>query len=81
MLSRAFKMACAVMCLASAVGCGGVEPADAVIEPDATEAKAEGEISAQGLPPGCGAWKQTCCEGYICNTGLECDPATKRCYY
>jgi hypothetical protein len=79
MLSRVFRMACAVMCLASAAGCGGVEQEDPAGVTDPVESS--GDISAQGLPPGCGAFKQTCCEGYICNTNLECDPASKRCLY
>ena len=87
MLPRVLKRAVAVMGLALALACGGAEPMDgAAPEGVSTEAQApateavSSDTSAQGLP-GCGAFKQPCCEARFCNTGLVCDTRTLRCLY
>lgn len=87
MLPRIVKSAFAVMALSLAVACGGVETTD-VEAPEAVSTEAQAptteavseETSAQGLP-GCGAFKQPCCELKYCNTGFECDPRTLKCLY
>lgn len=79
MLSRAFRLTCALLCLISAAACATAEREDVETETETVEAA--DDVSTTGLPPGCGAFKQPCCEGYICNTNLECDPTSKRCLY
>jgi hypothetical protein len=76
--------------MAFALACGGAETTGVSEGTEAvpTEAQAPateampGGVSAQTLPgSGCGAFKQTCCQNQVCNTGLECDPATLKCLY
>ena len=87
MLPRVVTSAFAVMGLALALACGGAETAD-VDQPEGVSTEAQtptteavsGDTSAQVLP-GCGGFKQTCCELKYCKTGLECDPSTLKCLY
>ncbi|MHA7630656.1 hypothetical protein [Corallococcus sp. M7] len=80
MLTRVVKSAFAVMGLSLALACGGVETVDvdpAEVQAPTTEAVSD-DVSAQNKP-GCGAWKQPCCELKYCNQGYECDPSTLKC--
>lgn len=89
MLPRILKNACAVLCMTAALACGGgVEPTEAgdgagavTTEAQAPAAEKPSPDSPELIPPGCGAFKQSCCQGLYCNTGLECDPSTLRCLY
>ncbi|RKH21770.1 hypothetical protein D7X74_00110 [Corallococcus sp. CA047B] len=75
------------MGLAMALACGGAETADVELtEGVSTEAQSpaaeavSADTSAQVLP-GCGGFKQRCCELKYCNTGYECDPSTLKCLH
>ncbi|NOK22500.1 hypothetical protein [Corallococcus carmarthensis] len=87
MLTRVAKSAFVVMGLAFALACGGAETTDAEqTEGVSTESQApateagSGDVSAQ-VGPGCGGFKQRCCEGKYCNTGYECSPGTLTCLH
>ncbi|QAT85043.1 hypothetical protein EJ065_3482 [Corallococcus coralloides] len=85
MLTRVVKSAFVVMGLSLALACGGTEAADteqtegisADVQAPTMDAVSD-DVSAQNKP-GCGAWKQPCCELKYCNSGLECDPSTLKC--
>ncbi|GMU01687.1 hypothetical protein KH5H1_58070 [Corallococcus caeni] len=83
MLTRVVKSAFVVMGLGFALACGGAETTDAE-QPEGVTAEAQapesGDVSAQ-VGPGCGGFKQRCCEGKYCNTGFECSPSTLTCLY
>ncbi|RYZ42791.1 MAG: hypothetical protein EOO71_06330 [Myxococcaceae bacterium] len=87
MLTRVVTSAFAVMGLALALACGGAETTDIEqTEGVSTEARSPAaeavstDTSAEILP-GCGGFKQPCCELLYCNTGYECDPSTRKCLH
>jgi hypothetical protein len=84
MRAHVMRRICFLMCMAVTAACGGVDPteADQVGEPGVppTAEAVSNNVSAI-LPDGCGAFKQRCCTNYVCNTGLECDPASGTCLY
>ena len=80
MLTRVVKSAFVVMGLSLALACGGTEMEEDVspeVQAPTADAVSD-DVSAQNKP-GCGAWKQPCCELKYCNTGYECDPSTLKC--
>ncbi len=85
LLSRVLKSAFAVMCMATTLACGGVEaePGEApeAAAPPAVEVVGSDSATQLPYPTGCGGFREPCCSGNVCNTNLECDPATLRCLY
>lgn len=83
---KSLKNVCLVLCMAVVAACGGApsegaEASEGNAAP-VTEAISQ-DTSAQGLPipPGCGNFRQRCCEVNVCYGGLECDPTSRTCLY
>lgn len=91
MLSCVLKRYLALVCMAFAVACVGAEPEEMGEDEAEDTAEAESNVtqaedvfddaSLLPIPPGCGGFKQVCCEGHVCSSSLECDLATNRCLY
>ncbi|MBZ4371737.1 hypothetical protein [Corallococcus sp. AS-1-6] len=76
---RVVKSAFVVMGLSLALACGGAETEDGSADVQAPAAEAVSDDVSVQNKPGCGAWKQPCCELKYCNSGYECDPSTLKC--